>query len=150
MRFYISLVEKHGTGLLKFCQSLADAASLECYFSAWLNYPANWFYQSLYPYVLVYGTIFADNWADLIDGSLINPIDQDENGDTSSPSKSGLQMARTDFNHLQVRTVGAGTKQRDPMRVKREQITIPIQDGLITILHMHVPSISMYIASNSN
>jgi len=42
--------------------------------------PATRFVQSEVPYVLVNGTLIANNWADLIDGQLAAPIDVDEHG----------------------------------------------------------------------
>ena len=44
------------------------------------NEPAQRFAQGDSAYVLMTGTIIATSWADLIDGSLQNPINADENG----------------------------------------------------------------------
>jgi len=67
------------------CQALADAADLEGEFMAWLSdedsSPALDFEPSDGPYELVDGTRIAEDWDDLVDGTLANPIDLDENGD---------------------------------------------------------------------
>ena len=72
------------------CQSLADAAGLSGTFLAWLGDsttdPATRFAQSASPYVLVDGTVVADDWADLTDGGIDNPIALTENGAVPSVS----------------------------------------------------------------
>jgi cysteine-rich repeat protein len=72
------------TGADAWCQGLADDAGLGGTFMAWLSddtgSPSTRFTQATTPYKLVDGTIVADNWADLTDGSLDNPIDLDESG----------------------------------------------------------------------
>jgi hypothetical protein len=74
------------------CQSLADAAGLPGNYLAWLSTemisPATRFTKSVNPYVTVSGTKIADDWADLTDDSLDNPIDIDEWGDPSPESMS--------------------------------------------------------------
>ena len=74
------------------CQALADAATppVPGSFLAWLSdgvsAPVNSFVQSSVPYQLPDGTIIANNFADLIDGAIQNPINRDESGNTiSSP-----------------------------------------------------------------
>ncbi len=69
------------------CQGLADAVPLSGGYKAWLGIdatdnPANRFSQqnSGRPYVLTNGTVVADSWTDLIDGSLDSAIKIDENG----------------------------------------------------------------------
>lgn len=66
------------------CQSLANAAGLSGTFMAWLSdasgSPSSLFTRSTDPYVLVDGTIVANNWADLTDRSLDNPIMLTETG----------------------------------------------------------------------
>lgn len=61
------------------CQGLADAAGLGGTYKAWLSDHvtdvASRFYQSTQQYRLIDGTKVADNWADLTDGTLDNPID---------------------------------------------------------------------------
>jgi cysteine-rich repeat protein len=58
------------------CQGLADAANLPGTYMAWLSTnevngtPATRFAQSAFPYVTVTGVKIADNWADLIDGTI--------------------------------------------------------------------------------
>ena len=57
------------------CQDRADAVGLPGTYMAWLSVnsipasPSTRFYKSLGPYTLVDGTILADDWDDLIDGS---------------------------------------------------------------------------------
>jgi hypothetical protein len=71
------------------CQYLAENASpsLPGTYKAWIStendWPANRFTQSLIPYRLVNGTLIAENWDDLTDGTLRNSINRDESG--SSP-----------------------------------------------------------------
>lgn len=66
------------------CQRLADAAGLPGTYRAWVSSvassPATRFFQSPVPYELVDGTVIADDWADLTDGSLQNPINLTEQG----------------------------------------------------------------------
>jgi len=66
------------------CQRLADAALLDGTFKACVSSvaeePATSFSQSTVPYVLVDGTVIADDWIGLTDGSIDNPINLDENG----------------------------------------------------------------------
>ena len=38
------------------------------------------------PYVLSTGQAVATGWADLVDGSLLRPIDRDQNGDPANPA----------------------------------------------------------------
>jgi hypothetical protein len=74
------------------CQSLADAAALGGTWMAWLSdsstSPDSRFTHSALPYVLVDGTKVADDWSDLTDGLLDNPINLDENGG-APPASSG-------------------------------------------------------------
>jgi cysteine-rich repeat protein len=66
------------------CQGLATAAGLPGVYMAWLSdgvdNPTTRFNQSAVPYVLVTGEQVADNWADLVDGSLDTAIDTTETG----------------------------------------------------------------------
>ena len=66
------------------CQRLANEAKLGGTYLAWLSddtgSPATRFFQSPEPYVLVDGTIVANNWADLTDGRLRTRIKLDEQG----------------------------------------------------------------------
>jgi hypothetical protein len=66
------------------CQAHADAANLGGSWLAWLSdtmgTPSTRFEQSAVPYVLVGGEEVAADWADLTDGTLTAPIDQDEDG----------------------------------------------------------------------
>ena len=62
------------------CQNLATAAGLSGTFRAWLSNatdsPSTRFTQSTVPYKLVDGTQIADNWTDLTDGAIDNPINK--------------------------------------------------------------------------
>lgn len=66
------------------CQAAAETAGLPGRYMAWIATndfaPAYGFEQSTVAYVLPDGTKVADNWDDLIDGTLDNYILQDENG----------------------------------------------------------------------
>ncbi len=72
------------TGADALCQSLANAASLEGTYLAWLSdstgSPITRFTQATVPYVRVDGTVIADDWADLTDGDIQAPINIDETG----------------------------------------------------------------------
>jgi len=74
------------------CQSLADAASLGGRYKAWLasatSGPADRLTHSAIPYALVDGTVIANDWADLTDGSLAAPINLTETGG-SPPMSTG-------------------------------------------------------------
>jgi hypothetical protein len=64
------------------CQSLADAHTFGGAFKAWLSdhaaSPSTRFTLAAVPYVLLDGTVIANNWTDLTDGTLAHPIDMDE------------------------------------------------------------------------
>ncbi|NNK06732.1 MAG: hypothetical protein HKP50_05445 [Myxococcales bacterium] len=66
------------------CAAQALAAGLEGEFKAWLSTiaspVADRVAQGSGPYVLVDGTRVADDWSDLVDGSILAPIDRDANG----------------------------------------------------------------------
>ncbi|MCR9093394.1 MAG: DUF1554 domain-containing protein [bacterium] len=71
------------------CQSEAVSAGLSGTFRAWLSEsqalaspdsPSVTFTQSTIPYVTTHGRQVADDWADLTDGTLDNPIDRDPVG----------------------------------------------------------------------
>lgn len=81
------------TGANMVCQGLAEGAGLTGNYKAWLSDaaegPSKTFgvdpQETPVPYILVDGTIVANSWADLIDGTLQNPINHDEHdGDMSS------------------------------------------------------------------
>ena len=65
------------------CQLLATEVGLEGNFEAWVLNPSSNFDRSFdnIPYYLIDGTLVADNWIDLTDGGIQNPINMDENGD---------------------------------------------------------------------
>jgi cysteine-rich repeat protein len=66
------------------CQARAAAANLPGTYMAWLSTnlmngtPATRFAQSVQPYRKVDGVLVANNWADLIDGTLASPINKTE------------------------------------------------------------------------
>ncbi|MGB5266094.1 MAG: hypothetical protein WBN30_05880, partial [Polyangiales bacterium] len=66
------------------CAAQALAAGLDGEFKAWLSTiaspVANRVTQASGPYVLVDGTRVADDWSDLVDGSILAPINRDANG----------------------------------------------------------------------
>jgi len=70
------------------CAARASAAGVTGAFKAWVSTgrptpsPSTTFTQSSIPYSLVDGTKIADDWADLIDGTLDAPINKNENGVT--------------------------------------------------------------------
>ncbi len=71
----------------KECQSAATAAKVKGVFKAWLSdsngaSPAKTFTQATVPYKLVDGTIVANDWADLIGGTLRASISVSETGVT--------------------------------------------------------------------
>jgi hypothetical protein len=70
------------------CQTLANNAHLGGTYKAWLSddfqSASTRFIHSSGPYVLVDGTMIANNWTDLLDGNLAHAIDLDENGSSVS------------------------------------------------------------------
>lgn len=70
------------------CQSVADDAGVPGTFLAWVSYagfePASDFAQFDGQYVLSDGNVVADDWDDLVDGTLDHAINRDENGDLSN------------------------------------------------------------------
>ena len=71
-------------GADEICATQADAAGLEGEFRAWLSTLASpvsgRLVESTVPYVLVDGTVIADDWDDLTDDSIQAPIDLDATG----------------------------------------------------------------------
>ena len=88
------------------CQELADNAALSGEFVAWLGssegHPADRLIQHQVRYTLVDGTLVADNWWDLTDGTLRHPIDLTELG--TAPTGDTL-----DCNELEDTAVWTGT-----------------------------------------
>lgn len=88
------------SGADNLCQGLATNAGLGGTWRAWISQsgssPSTRFVQHNGPYVLLNGTVIANNWADLTDGTLLNPINRDETGQTravqawSNTTTSGL------------------------------------------------------------
>jgi Tfp pilus assembly protein PilV len=66
------------------CQSLADAAGLPGTYKAWLSgrtiAAKDRLTHASLPYSLVDGTKIADNWDDLVDGTIDNKLNKDESG----------------------------------------------------------------------
>ena len=73
------------------CQMLADASGVGGTWASWTSdsstSPSERFIQSTVPYLLMDGTLVANDWADLADGSLQHGIDQDEFGVTIPPTE---------------------------------------------------------------
>jgi len=76
------------TGADQKCNALAQAAWLPGKYMAWISdensSPKTRFTKSQIGYMLVDGTMIADNWDDLTDGQLMHRIDMDESGVTIS------------------------------------------------------------------
>ncbi len=74
------------SGANSHCKSLAQDAGLPnpLTYRAWMSddihNPDEWFLKSKGRYLLTNGTVVADDWDDLTDGTIQNPIDVDENG----------------------------------------------------------------------
>ncbi len=74
-------------GADSFCQQRADAAGLSGVYKAWLSAatvntsPSARFVKANVPYVLVNGTVIANNWADLTNGSINVPLNLTEFGE---------------------------------------------------------------------
>ncbi len=66
------------------CNALAATAGLSGTYMAWLSVgtesPSTRFTRSTVAYILVDGTVVADDWDDLVDGALLSPILQSETG----------------------------------------------------------------------
>ncbi|MCC6600011.1 MAG: DUF1554 domain-containing protein [Crocinitomicaceae bacterium] len=88
-RVFVSSTTTNGnigglSGADNICQTRADAASLGGTWKAWLSSStqsvSSRFTQYATPYRLVDGTLIANNWADLTDGAIQNPINKTESG----------------------------------------------------------------------
>jgi hypothetical protein len=79
------------------CQSMAAEAGLAGTFKAWLGTdtegPADRFTHDG-RYVLVDGTLIADDWADLTDGSIAHFIDQTEDGGAPLPTTESCETTQ--------------------------------------------------------
>jgi cysteine-rich repeat protein len=88
------------------CNQRAQAANLPGTYMAWISVvgtsPSTRFTQSAVPYVLVNGTVVADNWADLVNGSLDNAIARTEMNtvtpDTAGACEGSVRLVRTGTN----------------------------------------------------
>ncbi len=80
------------TGADTTCQTLATAANLPGTYRAWLSdntgSPSTRFTQLNSPYRLVNGVTIANNWADLIDGTLAAGISRSQTGTTVSSGQT--------------------------------------------------------------
>jgi hypothetical protein len=78
-------------GAHELCSQLATAAGLTGSYMAWLSTaasgPAAFMTPHPGPYVLPTGEMVAASWADLVDGSILRPIDRDQNGDGADPQR---------------------------------------------------------------
>jgi hypothetical protein len=78
-------------GVDAYCQARADAAGLGGTFRTWMGFlgssPFGRFNRSGGSYVLLDGTLVATSWTDLVDGTLLHPIDLTELG-TPPPAGS--------------------------------------------------------------
>jgi len=76
------------------CQTFADARNLGGTWKAWLSDGAvsasARLTHAIVPYRLLDGTLVANDWADLVDGSLAHAIDMDETG--ASVTRNGLDV----------------------------------------------------------
>ncbi len=72
------------TGAHALCTQLANAAGLTGAYKAWLSTavagPESFMTHNPGPYILPDGQMVARDWDDLVDGSLLRPIDRDQNG----------------------------------------------------------------------
>jgi hypothetical protein len=70
------------------CQNAANSAGLDGTYKAWLsdnaNSPNTRFVQADIPYVKTNNVVIAQNYSDLVDGTIDSPINYDENGDFRS------------------------------------------------------------------
>lgn len=85
------------------CNDLAVAANLDGDFKAWISdlssSPVTDFTHSVEPYVLINGNAIASDWADLVDGDLLIPINVDEHGNTIlNPTESVWTDTSSDGN----------------------------------------------------
>jgi hypothetical protein len=71
------------------CTRLANDAGLTGQYRAWLSTatagPASFMTHNPGPYILPGGEMVATSWADLTDGTLLRPIDRDQNGMPANP-----------------------------------------------------------------
>jgi hypothetical protein len=85
------------TGADDACRQLAVAAGLSSSYAAWLSdstgSPVSRFAQDVGPYLLVNGTIVANNWNDLTSGTLRHAIDLSESGGPGAPSPDSITSA---------------------------------------------------------
>ncbi len=85
------------------CQTLADNAGLQGTFRAWLSTggsisrysPDRFFIKHSLPYVNMQGQALAENWDDLTDGSLENPVRYTETGASAGTQTATMQRVWT-------------------------------------------------------
>lgn len=82
------------------CQTRANTAGIGGTWKAWLSDSTTSaslrLHHATVPYKLVNGTIIANNWTDLTDGSIQNKINIDENGNAKSSTNYVLTGTNTD------------------------------------------------------
>ncbi|MBW2529300.1 MAG: hypothetical protein JRI23_34305 [Deltaproteobacteria bacterium] len=105
------------------CQALAEAACLTGSYKAWLSddtsEPNTRFTRATVPYYLVDGSVVADDYDDIIDGTLQRPIDLDESG-LPGPTTSSITPDRNQL-------VWTGTDP-DGTLCRHSNVTHPIGD----------------------
>jgi len=85
------------------CQNLADNAGLQGTFRAWLSTggsisrysPDRFFIKHSLPYVNMQGQTLAENWDDLTDGSIENPVRYTETGASAGTQTATMQRVWT-------------------------------------------------------
>lgn len=109
------------SGADSICASRASTAGLVGTYLAWLatdssNTPDARFNKSNNPYKLVNGTVVANSYADLIDGTLSNPINRDEYGNVVAASNvwtnvnaNGTQYVNSDVAECYNFTTNSGS-----------------------------------------
>lgn len=85
------------------CNGFASAASLPGTYKAWLsdsvNSPSTRFTHATIPYVLVNGTVVANSWSDLTDGSIAHKINLTEHGVDPNVACGGFCFVFTNTNN---------------------------------------------------
>ncbi len=87
------------------CNALASVAGLDGTYKAWLSdatgSPSTRFRRSSVPYTLVDGVVIANDWDDLVDGTLLSPINVTDKGDVlvfRDPAETRFPHTNTDAN----------------------------------------------------
>lgn len=98
-------------GIDTYCQNTANGAGLGGTYKGWVSGaagqdPATTFTQSSVPYRLTTGTAIANNWADLIDGTLAAAINVSESGSTIATTME--VWSNTNANGTRIGAVNCG------------------------------------------